>query len=269
MGKIAFFIGPFPFYWYGLMLSFAILAALLVTMWQARLRREDVRTVLDLFLYGIPVGFFSARLYYVFLNWQFYAADPVKSLSLASGGFALDGALAGMVVFLYYYAKRHQLSFWHWLDIAAPGLALGHAIGLWGRIMNEEGFGLPTDHPRGFYIDFAHRPEIFQEFDFFEPVCLYSSGWSSLIFICLLAAVFIQIRTRRLKPGSLFLLYIILFSLGRFVFEGLRLDLDYVVGLPITLIFSGLLGFSALTVFLWLYYQPAFSNEKPQRRLGL
>ncbi|MBP2639505.1 MAG: prolipoprotein diacylglyceryl transferase [Firmicutes bacterium] len=269
MEKIAFFIGPLPFYWYGLILSFAILAALLVTVWQARLRREDVRRVLDLFLYGIPIGFFFARLYYVFLNWQLYVAEPARSLSLASGGFVLDGALASIVVFLYFYAKRHRLSVGRWLDIAAPGLALGHAIGLWARIMNEEGFGRPTDSPRGFYIDFAHRPETYQEFDFFEPVCLYSSGWSSLLFLFLLVAVFIQIRTGRLKPGSIFLLYIVLFSLGRFIFEGLRLDLDYVVGLPVTQIFSGILGFGALALFLWLHYQPVFSNERPQRWSGL
>jgi len=268
MEKIAFFIGPLPFYWYGLMLSFAILAALLVTVWQARLWREEVRRVLDLFLYGIPIGFFFARLYYVFLHWQLYIAEPEKSLSLASGGFVLDGALASMVVFLYFYAKRHGLSVWRWLDIVAPGLALGHAVGLWGRIMNEEGFGLPTDSPRGLYIDFAHRPETYQEFDFFEPVCLYSSGWSSLIFIFLLFAVFIQIRYRRLKPGCIFLLYIVLFSLGRFIFEGLRLDLDYAAGLPITQIFSGVLGFGASMLFLWLHYQPALSDERPQRWAG-
>ena len=268
MEKIAFCVGSLHFYWYGLMLSSAIFAALLVTVWQARLQREDPRIVLDLFLYGIPTGFFFARLYYIFLNWQLYAAEPGRSLSLANGGFALDGALASIVVFLYLYTKRRGLPVWRWMDIIAPGLALGHAIGLWGRIMNEEGFGLPTDSPRGFYIDFAHRPEAYQEFDFFEPVCLYSSGWSSFLFVFLLLAVFVQLRYRRLKQGSIFLLYIGLFSLGRFIFEGLRLDLDYAAGFPVTQIFSGILGFSALMLFLWLHYQPAFSDERPKRWAG-
>ena len=191
---------------------------MLVTLWQARLRHEDNRIVLDLFLYGIPIGFFFARVYYLLLNWPLYAAEPGKMFSLTGVGFVLDGALASIVVFLYVYTKRYHLFFGRWLDIVAPGLAFGHAIGLWGRIMNEEGFGLPTDSPRGFYIDFAHRPANYQEFDFFEPVCLYSSAWSTFLFIILLAAVFIQMRYRCLKAGSIFLLYIFLFSLGRFVF---------------------------------------------------
>ncbi len=265
MEKIAFCIGSTPFYWYGLMLSFAILATLLVTIWQARLWREDIRVVLDLFLYGIPIGFIFARLYYLVLHWQSYVAEPEKIRSLASGGFVLDGALVGLVLFLYLYSKRHRLPVGHWLDIVAPGLALGHAIGLWGRIMNEEGFGLPTNSAHGLYIDFAHRPEIYQEFDFFEPVCLYSSGWSALLFVLLVAAVILQIRYRRLQQGSIFLLYLAFFSLGRFIFEGLRIDIDYAAGLPVTKVFSAVIGCGAFLWFLWLQYKPAAFANRPER----
>jgi len=108
-----------------------------------------------------------------------------------------------------------------YMDIAAPSLALGQAIGRWGNFFNEEAFGTPTDLPWKLYISPPHRPLPFAQEEFFHPTFLYESVWDFLVFI-LLVSVFRK-RLER-ATGALFLTYLGLYSVGRFMTEALRTD---------------------------------------------
>jgi phosphatidylglycerol:prolipoprotein diacylglycerol transferase len=108
-----------------------------------------------------------------------------------------------------------------YLDIAAPSLALGQAIGRWGNFFNEEAFGTPTTLPWRLYISPAHRPIEYAQSEFFHPTFLYESLWDAAIF-ALLIWVFRDRLAR--APGALFLTYLGLYSLGRFFTEALRTD---------------------------------------------
>jgi phosphatidylglycerol:prolipoprotein diacylglycerol transferase len=107
------------------------------------------------------------------------------------------------------------------MDILAPGVAIGQAIGRWGNFFNQEAFGVPTDLPWKLYIDPYHRPPDLKAFDYFHPTFLYESLWNLLVFCVLWFGL-----RRRLegRPGALVLCYLGLYSLGRFFVEGLRID---------------------------------------------
>ncbi|HMM20344.1 MAG TPA: prolipoprotein diacylglyceryl transferase [Selenomonadales bacterium] len=230
MGKAAFSIGPFIFYWYGLLVAAAILAAAAVTWWQCRLYRESPGVIYELTVYGVPAGLLVSRLCYVAANWPLYRGNPSEAFFIWQGGLALYGAFAGFLAAAYGCLRLRRLPLRRWADILAPGLALGQAVGQWGNFFNQEAFGYPTELPWGIYIDFALRPPGFEQFDFFHPVFVYASLWNTALFL-LLAAIALAAKGRgRLKSGSLFLLYLALFSAGQLYFDGLRLDAEVVGG---------------------------------------
>ena len=107
------------------------------------------------------------------------------------------------------------------LDIAAPSMVLGQAIGRWGNFFNEEAFGRPTDLPWKLYISPEHRPLGYAQFEYFHPTFLYESLWDFAVFLLLVGLLRSRLKTR---PGALFFAYVGLYSIGRFAIEALRLD---------------------------------------------
>lgn len=250
MGKAALTIGPFIFHWYGLIIAFSVFIGMIVSIWQTRLRGERAKHIINLVLLGVPCGIITARLYYVAANWNLYASDWRESFFVWHGGLAIYGAIIGVILVAYLYSAMYKLSFGFWMDVIAPGMAAGQAIGLWGNFINQEAFGYPTEAPWGIYIDFANRPQGYEQYDFFHPAFLYESCWNILLFFILLAVSYVQIRYRRIQPGSIFLLYIILYSIGRFFIESIRLDSELVNGFRLTQIVCVLSAITAIGLLL-------------------
>ena len=232
MVKTAFSLGIFDFSWYGIIVALAIIAAYLVNWWQSRLYNVDTDKLFDLTLYTIPVGLLSARFYYIAVNWPLYAANLDEIPRIWHGGLAIHGALIGVIVTIWVFArlqKTRGASFWRLADIVAPGLILGQAIGQWGNFINQDAFGYPTDAPWGIYIDYVYRPLGYEQFDFFHPAFLYEFIWDLLVFLFLVVLSWQLIKKKvRTGPGMVFLAYIILYSCGRFVIEGFRLDSEMI-----------------------------------------
>jgi phosphatidylglycerol:prolipoprotein diacylglycerol transferase len=246
MGKIAFTLGPLQFYWYGLIIAAAILAAFFIALWQARRKSLPVEPVFDLLFWSVPAGVVGARAYYVAANWHLYRDRPLDSLCLWQGGLAIHGALLAFILVLFLYARRRRIRFWAWADLAAPALAGGQAVGQWANFFNQEAFGYPTDTAWGVYIDYALRPAGYEQFDYFHPVFLYESAWNLLLLLALLAFG----RVLRLPAGVFFLTYIILYAAGHYYFAGLRLDGEIVCGVRLAQLFSILSAAAALGLLL-------------------
>lgn len=248
MENVVLTIGPLSIYGFGVITAVAVLVAIMVTIWQACIRQEASEAVVDMALYGVPASLLMARVYYVAANWQLYCDNPMEIFAIWHGGLALHGALLGFLLSVYLYAKHHKLSLWNWLDIFAPGLAIGQVIGQWGNFINQEAFGYPTDLPWGIYIDYIHRPQGYEQFDFFHPVFLYLSLWNLLIFVVLIGLAWYQCKSRRLQSGTIFLLNIILYAAGRLVVEGIRLDSEIIGGFRLAQIVSVI----NIIISLWL-----------------
>jgi phosphatidylglycerol:prolipoprotein diacylglycerol transferase len=131
-------------------------------------------------------------------------------------GGLIVGPLVGALL-----ASRWGVPVLRALDVIAPSMILGQAIGRWGNFFNEEAFGAPTDLPWKLYISPPHRPPELRQFDFFHPTFLYESLWNLLVFVVLVR--WIRPRVGR-HPGAVFFAYIGLYSVGRVFIEALRLD---------------------------------------------
>ena len=180
---------------------------------------------------------------------MFYLTHPFDLINLRNGGLGIPGAVIGGVVALFFYARRHGLPFAEWTDISAPSLALGQAIGRWGNFFNQELYGAPTNLPWKIYIDPAHRLPGFESQAYYQPLFLYESLWD-------LANLFLLIwLTRRfgnhLKQGDIFLIYLIVYPVGRFFLEFLRLDAAIVGGINANQTVMAVVAIASALALLW------------------
>jgi phosphatidylglycerol:prolipoprotein diacylglycerol transferase len=220
-GPVAVEIGPLTFRWYGILMAGAMALGLWLAYRDARRRDLDPEDLLKAAELALLGGLVGARLYYVLFNLDYYSRFPEKIIAVWEGGLAIHGGVLGGILVGGGYAWLRALPLRRYLDIAAPSLALGQAIGRWGNFFNEEAFGTPTDLPWKLFITPPHRPLEYAQQEFFHPTFLYESLWDAGIFVLLVVAL----RDRLARaPGALFLAYLGLYSAGRFFTEGLRTD---------------------------------------------
>ena len=220
-GAIAFQIGPLVIRWYGILMAAAIVVGLWLGHREARRQGVSADDFISVAQWSILAGLVGARIYEVIFNWDYYGQYPSKIIAVWEGGLAIHGGLIAGVLVGLWLAHRWRLPILRCLDIAAPSIAIGQAIGRWGNFFNEEAFGRPTSLPWKLYISPPHRPPGFAQYDYFHPTFLYESLWDLVVF-GLLAFVLRDRLTR--APGALFLAYVGLYSLGRLFTEGLRTD---------------------------------------------
>jgi phosphatidylglycerol---prolipoprotein diacylglyceryl transferase len=150
-------------------------------------------------------------------------------------------------------AWRLRLPILRSLDVVAPSIVLGQAIGRWGNFFNEEAFGRPTDLPWKLYISPSHRPSEFRNDEYFHPTFLYESLWDLLVFVVLVW--WVRPRAHR-HPGAIFFSYIGLYSVGRFFIEALRLDSFWVGSLRVPQLASVAGVLVAVAGLLWVLRRP-------------
>lgn len=252
-GEEIFRWGSFRLKWYGVLIATAVLIGVNLSMRLAKSRNIDPEAIADLAIWLVLGAIPAARLYYVAFEWQTYSQHPEQIIKIWEGGIAIHGAIIGGTIAAIIFAKLKQLSFWQLADIVAPSVALGQTIGRWGNFFNSEAFGRPTDLPWKLYIPKDRRPFEYINFDYFHPTFLYESLWNLLVFIFLMWLFIDDNRHHRLRTGSIFLVYLIAYSIGRFGVEGLRTDSLMFGSLRMAQVIS-LAGIAIGSIgLLWLY----------------
>ncbi|MGH2524453.1 MAG: prolipoprotein diacylglyceryl transferase [Anaerolineales bacterium] len=233
-------LGPLYLRFYGLILvTGAFLGSYLASV-EARRRGENPEQVWDGIIWALVGGIVGARIWHIFtpppsmvaqgLTTEYYLTHPLDAIAVWNGGLGIPGAVAGGLLGVYLFTRYKKLNFPLWADIAAPALALGQAIGRWGNFVNQELYGAPTNLPWGLNIDLLYRvPGYADPALKFHPLFLYESLG------CLLICIALLYLARRyagwLKPGDLFLIYLLMYPTLRFFLEFIRLDSSELFGL--------------------------------------
>lgn len=222
INPVALQIGPLPIRWYGIILVTAMLVGTFLASREAKRRGENAEHAWNILTYCVLFAILGARAYYVIFSWDQYQNNWGEIFAINHGGLAIHGGLIGGGIAFWIYCRFNKLNPIKWLDIAAPSLILGQAIGRWGNFINQEAFGTPTDLPWKIFIDREHRPAQYVDYEYFHPTFLYESLWDLGVF----GILFFLSRKfgDKLKPGNIFLSYGLLYSIGRFLVEGLRTD---------------------------------------------
>lgn len=217
-------LGTLKIYWYGVIIAAGIFIGLFIANKEAERLGLHKDLITDLIIFAAPIAIISARIYYVFFEWENYrGASFWKIIAIWEGGIAIHGALIGAVLTAIVYARVKKVSFWLLADITAPSIILGQAIGRWGNFMNQEAHGGPVSE--AVYQNFLqYLPDfILNQMcingTLYHPTFLYESVWNVGVFLLLL-----YLRKRNPYRGELFLSYVIMYSIGRFFIEGLRTD---------------------------------------------
>ena len=260
-----FHIGPIPVYYYGIILMLGALAGSWLASREARRRGQDTELVWDGLIWVLVGGIIGARIWHILtpppsmvalgITTSWYLTHPLDMISTWNGGLGIPGAVIGGAIALFMFSKRRKISFLDWVDIAAPGLALGQAIGRWGNFVNQEVYGAPTNLPWAVHIDAQHRLPAYQNVETFHPLFLYESLWSLMNM-----GVLLWLGRRysdRLKSGDLFLTYLIIYPLGRFLLEFLRLDSAQVAGINANQTVMAVVALAATAVLIWRHRKHA------------
>lgn len=254
-GPIIFELGPFTIRWYGLLIASAVLIGVSLSRYLANRRNVNPDLVSDLALWLVVGAIPCARLYYVLFQWKEYAQNPADIIAIWKGGIAIHGAIIGGLIASLIFARLNKVSLWQLLDLVAPSLILGQAIGRWGNFFNSEAFGDPTNLPWKLYIPPNSRPLVYAQFEYFHPTFLYESLWNLMVFALLLTLFFRSLRGKpRLKVGTLFLVYMVAYSCGRIWIEGLRTDSLMLGPLRIAQVVSLVEITLGLAGLAWLYW---------------
>jgi len=221
MHPVLFELGPFQIRFYGLMYAIGIICG--VYLIQREVHRKQIALsaddVINFVMFSVICGILGARLYYIGFSWSNYQNDLWEIPKVWHGGLAIHGGILGGTLGGWWFVRRHHAPFWKMADIAAPALILGQALGRFGNFMNGDAHGTPTTLPWG--IVFPPTSIAGRQFPGMplHPVMLYEMAINVGIFLCLW-----KIRTRPWKEGFLFCLYLLLYSIGRFVVSGFRAD---------------------------------------------
>ena len=216
VNRVAFSIGSFNVYWYGILIAIGLLLAVLYAYFNAHHYDVDRNKLIDCVIVGIVTSIIGARAYSVLFKWDFFSAHPGEIIDIRDGGIAIYGAIIGALVGGLIMAKIRHLKFLPVLDITMTSFLIGQAIGRWGNFFNQEAFGTPTDNVFRMVSENTGGVGV-------HPCFLYESVWCALGFLFL----FIFNRKFQKYHGQVFYLYLVWYGLERTIVEGLRTDSLY------------------------------------------
>jgi phosphatidylglycerol---prolipoprotein diacylglyceryl transferase len=254
---IVFEVGPFALRYYGLFIALGIVAATWLTARELERKGYDGALALDSLFFVVPLGFIGARIYHVLTDYDLYASDPIPGVfEVWNGGLGIYGAVAGGFLGVLLFSWYRGISPLAFADAAAPGLILAQAIGRWGNYFNQELFGRPSDLPWAIRIAPENRPAEFADVGAFHPAFLYESIWDLLV--CLALLWIARRFADRLRDGDVMLLYVSLYSVGRFFVEALRVDPAFLIGGSIrgNLFVSSLLALGCAMILFLRHSRP-------------
>ena len=242
-------LGPFTFHLYAL----CIIAGIAIAIWlgdkRFRAHAPDAKSVVsEVAITAVPAGIIGGRIYHVITSPDAYFGSggiALDALKIWEGGLGIWGAISlGAVGAWMRYrqlARRMALpNFAYFLDALAPGILFAQAIGRFGNWFNIELFGKPLNAPWALEVPVQYRPSGYSAFETFHPTFLYESLW------CVLLAFALMRIGKRLAPGQIFSIYVMVYSIGRLVIESIRIDSAHTIaGLRLNIWVSVLVAIAA------------------------
>ena len=231
-------LGPLYIRFYGVILMLGVVAGAYLADKEATRRKMNSDFLWDSLFWMVIGGVVGARIWHILtpspslvavgVTTQYYLTHPLDAIAVWRGGLGIPGAVIGGMFALRWTAKRQKESFLDWIDVIAPSLLLGQAIGRWGNFVNQELYGAPSDLPWAITIAPQNRLPEFANQATYHPIFLYEMLWNltSVFFLLWLGRKY----GKRLMSGDIFLAYLITYPVIRILLDFLRLDASEVAG---------------------------------------
>lgn len=209
--------------WYGIFIALAIVVIILWMVWQERKGANlSYDTIFTVALVGIPSGVIFSRLLHVVDRWDYYGQNLGQIIG--ASGLSAYGAILGGALGIWIYSKFSNFKFSYFADVVAPGIILAQAIGRVGCTINGCCYGIATALPWG--IIYTHPNSLAPFGVASHPTTVYEIIWNLIVF-----GVLLKLKGRFKPDGSLFLIYLSLYSLWRLGTDFLRVGTPFLFGL--------------------------------------
>lgn len=242
-------IGPFTIHTYGVFVTAGFLLGLGFAVRQAKKEGVPPNKIVDLSFYILLSALIGSRLFYIMINANYYLKNPLDIFRVWEGGLVFYGGLLLTVPTVLWYVKRNALSLWVTADLFAPSLAIGHAIGRIGCFYAGCCYGKPAEG-LPWAVTFTDPQTLALVGIPLHPTQLYESLGELTIFFALIA-----LRRHKSFNGQLFVIYVILYSVLRFIVEFFRGDvargfitqqLSFSQGVSVLIFLTAVAGFIVL-----------------------
>lgn len=244
MHPVLFSVGPFTLHTYGFFISFGALLCFWYLYRQSRMRYNlTSEQINNIFLIIIAASVVGGKLFMIFESPKYYLDNPLQLFSRS--GFVFFGALLACIPAMLWYFKKIKAPMLGMLDIMAGVACIVHGVGRFGCFFAGCCHGLPTDV--AWAVTFTNPQCSARPLNTpLHPTQFYEIAWITLVFI-----VILLVQQKKKFDGQLFLLYLILYSIGRSIIEIYRGDGErgFVFG-PI----SNSQFFSALVIAAAIYF---------------
>jgi phosphatidylglycerol---prolipoprotein diacylglyceryl transferase len=212
-------LGLFSIRWYGLIMAASVLVGLVIARKFAHLFGIEKKELPDFIFWLVIVSGIGARLFFVIMEFSYFAGNPGEIFKIWNGGISIYGAIISAFLFTYFYSRNKTYFSWQLLDLVALSFPLAQALGRFGNFFNQEAYGSETNLPWKMFVSETGL--------YHHPTFLYEAIWNVLVFIG------IYNMLGRFKGGVVMFGYLGLYSIGRFFIEALRVDTVFWGSFPI------------------------------------
>ena len=223
--------------WYSLAYIFGILLGWLYCK-KILIKDKNISKLFDDLISYLIIGIIlGGRLgYVIFYNLEYFSNNPIEILMIWQGGMSFHGGLLGVLASTIIYAKKHNLNKFIFLDLIAASAPIGIFLGRIANFVNSELYGRKTDIL--WSVIFPKVDNITR-----HPSQIYEALLEGVILFFIL--FFFIKKNYLLKPGLISSLFLIFYSLFRFLVEFFRVPdeqigfiyLNLTIGQIISLIF--------------------------------
>lgn len=243
----------FSLRWYNLMMMLGILAGILLAHYRSRQKGDAYQNMmLDLYFWLVLAGISGGRIWEMIFTWDEYAATPWERLAIWNGGMSIQGAVLGGLTAALIFAWRRRVRVWELLDILAPPVLLGQAVGRIGCLLNGDAYGRPIAEvpwlPQWLGVVYAHDTPAWYAFG---DTPLVPAETFEMVFDLVILAFLLLYRPRKEFQGRVVLTYAFLYSALRFSLEFLRADSLRIAGLKTAQLLSIAVMALCIALFAW------------------
>lgn len=246
-------IGPVTIHGYGLMIGIGVIAALLIGDKRAQKRGMDGELIYGMTIAAVVLGFMAARVLFIITEWSNFVKDPMRYIT--GQGFVVFGGLIGGILTVVGYCKLKKVRAIDYIDLMAPSVAVAQGFGRLGCLLAGCCYGRETTSAIGI---------VFRASNFAPnnvkllPTQIFMSVGDFII-----AGILFWFASKPRRDGEVVCLWLIMYSIGRFVVEFFRNDYRGSIGPLSTSQFIGCIMVVVVTI-IYFTVLPKLSKKETE-----